>query len=156
MLRLSLNLFRIVFGKRKYWKPIHFRQYQYTKLIRAISYSLNSIWNDFVLHNSPRKNNSRYALSITKKLFKTQHNLVQNMENLAIFKPPELHKKNSEVKYLFTFEDRESISSMGYKKFSLKTIISIGENWLNKETTSSINITFSSKVGTTIFFATQM
>ena len=37
---------------------------------------------------------------------------------------------------------------MGYKEFLLKNIISIGENWLNKKTTPSINIPFSLKVGT--------
>ena len=55
------------------------------------------------------------------------------MAKLAIFKPPELYKKLSEVKYLFSFELRKSISSMGYKKITLKNIISIGENWLNKK-----------------------
>ena len=34
---------------------------------------------------------------------------------------------------------------MRYKFFLLKTVISIGENWLNKKTTPSINIPFSSK-----------
>ena len=29
------------------------------------------------------------------------HNLVQNMGNMAIFKPPELYKKLAEVKFFF-------------------------------------------------------
>ena len=41
------------------------------------------------------------------------HNLDQNMAILAIFKPPELYKKLSEVKYHLKFELRKSISSMG-------------------------------------------
>ena len=40
------------------------------------------------------------------------------MANLAIFNPPEFCKK----KYLFKFELRKSISSMGYKKLWLKSI----------------------------------
>ena len=51
------------------------------------------------------------------------------MASLAIFKPPELYKKRSEVKYLFKFELRKSISLTvyKYKKFVRKTIILIGE-----------------------------
>ena len=55
------------------------------------------------------------------------------------------------VKYLYTVELRKSISSMGDKKVLLKIIISIGEKGLNKKTTPSINIPFSSKVGTIKF-----
>ena len=43
-----------------------------SKLIQPIS-KLNSIWNDYVVRdNSPRMNNSRYALSIMNKLFKAR------------------------------------------------------------------------------------
>ena len=39
------------------------------------------------------------------------------MANLASFKPPELYKKKqSEVKYLFTFELRKSITSRAHRK----------------------------------------
>ena len=37
---------------------------------------------------------------------------------------------------------------MGYKKFLLEIIISIGENWLNKKNYTELNIPFSSKIGT--------
>ena len=40
----------------------------------------------------------------------------------------ELYKKQSEVKYIFNFEVKKSISSMGHKNCLLKTIFSIGEN----------------------------
>ena len=46
-----------------------------TKLIRPIGLaSLNSVWNNFVVRdNSPRINNSRYALSsIMNKLFEAR------------------------------------------------------------------------------------
>ena len=49
------------------------------------------------------------------------------MANLAIFKHLKLYKKKLEVKYLFEFELRMSVSSMGYEKFMLKTINSTGE-----------------------------
>ena len=52
------------------------------------------------------------------------HNLVQNMANLETFKPPELYKKLLEVKCLFNFELSRQISSMEYKKFLSKIIIS--------------------------------
>ena len=55
------------------------------------------------------------------------------MANLAIFKPPEHDKKWSEMKFLFTFELQELISSIRYKNFWLEIIISIGENWLIKK-----------------------
>ena len=66
------------------------------------------------------------------------------MAKLAIFKPPELTKKKLEVKYLFKFEIKKSISSIAYKNFD--------ENYYFdrriKKTTPSINITFSAKVRT--------
>ena len=55
------------------------------------------------------------------------------MANLAIFKPPESYKKESELKYVFPFELKKPISSMRFKKFLSKTIISIGETWLNQK-----------------------
>ena len=69
------------------------------------------------------------------------------MAKLAIFKPPELYRKLSKVKYFVTFELRKSISSMGNKKFLLKWLLrSVKIDWIKKS--PSINIPFSSKVGT--------
>ena len=44
------------------------------------------------------------------------------MANLAIFKPPELYKKKSEVNYLFTFELRKRYVQWGTKKFCRKLL----------------------------------
>ena len=57
------------------------------------------------------------------------------MANLAVFKHPEFYNKLSEVKYLFTLELKKSISSMGYKKFLLKIIISMKIDWIKKNHT---------------------
>ena len=51
--------------------------------------------------------------------------------NLAIFKTPEFYKKKLEVENLLKFEIRKLMSSIGYKKLLLKTIISIGKiDWI--------------------------
>ena len=50
---------------------------------------------------------------------------------IGISQSHKIGKKESEEKYLFKFDFRESISSMGHTKILLKTIISIVENWLN-------------------------
>ena len=76
--RLSLNSHQIVLGKRKYWKPINFGEYQSVKFWAVQNYydqlaSLSSICNIFVVHdNSPRIINSHYALSIMNNLFKAR------------------------------------------------------------------------------------
>ena len=52
------------------------------------------------------------------------------MASFAIFKPPELTKKLSELKLFFEIELGKLISSMGYETFLLKTYFSIGEKRL--------------------------
>ena len=80
---MPLNLYRIVFGEKKILKIYKFstisnikcENFSRAKLIRSISYSLNSILNDFVAWDiSPRINNLRSALSIVYKFFKPRIN----------------------------------------------------------------------------------
>ena len=74
------------------------------------------------------------------------------MTNLAIFKPPDLQKKWSEVTYLFKFDFKKLISSTDKKNFV--------ENYYfdrlkstEKKITPSINIPFSSNVGTKTLYS---
>ena len=62
------------------------------------------------------------------------------MASLAIFKPSGFYQKYLEVKSLFNFELRKSVSSMADEKKLMKN------DWIKN--TPSINIPCSSKVGT--------
>ena len=79
------------------------------------------------------------------KLFKA-HSLVQNMEILAIFKPPELYKKILGREMSFFIWTQEIDIFIGVKNFWWKLLFRLVKiDW--KKTTPSISIPFSSKVG---------
>ena len=143
-----LTHIELTFGSRKNWKTFKFGQFQRSSVkiwVVRIYYdrlaSLNSIRIDFVVRDIfPRINNSRYTFKIMDK---RAHELVQSMAKLAVYKFVQFCKKWSEVIHLFKFDFRNSVSSMRHKNVLVKFIISIAENWLNKKTTPSINISFS-------------
>ena len=141
MFRLSLNSYRIIFGKRNYRKPVNFEQNQKIKCIKKMSRirwiwtirltSLNSFCeNCLARNNSPRIHNSRYNLSSINKFYKT---LIIFSRTLPIWRfSNSQNLTKAEVKHLVTFEHKKLISSMGYKKNLLKIIVSIGKNWLKQ------------------------
>ena len=96
--------------------------------------------------SSPRINNLRYVCRIMIKIFKARVNLSRTWP-IWHFSNPRVLQKWSEVTYLNKFELGSRNLQKGTKKL-YKNFISIGENWLNKKTTPSINVLFSSNVGT--------
>ena len=92
---------------------IKIKNFSRTKQIRLINLaSFSSNGNDFVVRdNLPRINNSRYAFSILNKVFKTG--------KTSSFRTPRTFQcnKKSELKYLFVYDFRQSISSMGSNFF---------------------------------------
>ena len=73
-------------------------------------------------YKSRRKKKIALGSQQYEKNLQKAHNLVQNMANLAIFKPSETYKNSSKVKYLFTFELKKSIPPMRSKFFCQKRV----------------------------------
>ena len=98
--------------------------------------------------NLPRINKPRYAHTIMNKLCKARIFLIRTRLMLQISNPQNFTKKNRRWNIFFFIWTQELYIFNEVQTIFLGNFISIGENWLNKKTTPSIDIPFSSKVGT--------